>query len=158
MVRKVERAPTHPGAILREISFPAMNVTISQAAREMGISRQGLHKVLAETRGVTPEMALRIGKYCGNGAGLWLRMQAAYDLWDAEQEVGQAVAKIPNRASSMEALPAAVDQMMHGSVRSVAVAAHTRDRMTAGSDPMPVRRAAKGTKAGRRQSTRNKAS
>ena len=99
MLGKVERVPTHPGAVLREIALPAMNITISQAAREMGISRQGLHKVLAETRGITPEMAVRIGKYCGNGAGIWLRMQAAYDLWEAEQALGRSIEKIPTRAA-----------------------------------------------------------
>jgi addiction module HigA family antidote len=77
-----------------------MSVSVSQAARKMGISRQGLHKILAEDRAITPEMAVRIGKYCGNGAGLWLRMQAAFDIWEAERALGRTIAKIPTREST----------------------------------------------------------
>lgn len=94
------RGPTHPGAVLREDVFPAMGVSISQAAREMGVSRQGLHKVLAEQRSITPEMAVRIGKYVGNGGGLWLRMQAAYDLWQAERLLAREVAAIPTHVGA----------------------------------------------------------
>jgi len=67
MTFKRKRAPVHPGSILREITFPAMKVTISQAAREMSVSRQSLHKILAGERAITPEMAVRLGKFCGNG-------------------------------------------------------------------------------------------
>lgn len=94
------RAPTHPGAILREDVLPAMGVSVTQAAKEMQISRQQLHKVLAETAPITTEMAVRIGKYAGNGPGLWLRMQAAHDLWHAEQEMAELVAEIPTRSAA----------------------------------------------------------
>lgn len=100
MAIKRNRAPTHPGALLREDVFPAMGVSVSQAAREMGVSRQGLHKVLAEQRSITPEMAVRIGKYVGNGGGLWLRMQAAYDLWQAERSLAKEVAAIPTHVTA----------------------------------------------------------
>ena len=92
---KQKRAPTHPGSILREITFPAMKVTISRAAREMSVSRQSLHKILAGERAITPEMAVRLGKFCGNGPGLWLRMQMAHDLWAAEQALSAEIEKIP---------------------------------------------------------------
>jgi len=52
--------PSHPGALLREIVLPAMRVSIAHAAREMGVSRQQLHKILAEDRSVTAEMAARL--------------------------------------------------------------------------------------------------
>jgi len=97
---KRNRTPTHPGAVLREDVFPAMGVSVTQAARKMGVSRQGLHKVLAEQRSITPEMAVRIGKYVGNGGGLWLRMQAAYDLWQAERLLAREVAAIPTQAAA----------------------------------------------------------
>jgi len=90
-----KRAPTHPGSVLREISFPAMKVTISQAAREMSVSRQSLHKILAGERAITPEMAVRLGKFCGNGPGIWLRMQVAHDLWFAKQSLSSDIDKIP---------------------------------------------------------------
>ena len=95
-----KRAPTHPGAVLREITFPAMHVSVSRAAREMGVSRQGLHKILAQERGITPEMAVRIGRYCGNGPGIWLRMQAAHDLWHAEKELAGEIDAIPKYATA----------------------------------------------------------
>lgn len=90
-----QRKPTHPGAVLREITFPSMNVNISQAAREMSVSRQSLHKILAGERAITPEMAVRLGKFCGNGPGLWLRMQVAHDLWVAERALSQQIKRIP---------------------------------------------------------------
>ncbi len=100
MTVKRKRAPTHPGSILREITFPAMKVTISQAAREMSVSRQSLHKILAGERAVTPEMAVRLGKLCGNGPGLWLRMQLAHDLWTAEQALSNEIEKIPTHQAA----------------------------------------------------------
>ena len=93
------RAPTHPGALLREVVLPAMGVSISQAAREMGISRQQLHKILAEGRAVTAEMASRLGKYCRNGPELWLNMQSTYDLWYAQCELRDELEHIPSRAA-----------------------------------------------------------
>jgi len=90
-----KRKHTHPGSVLREITFPSMNVNISQAAREMSVSRQSLHKILAGDRAVTPEMAVRLGKFCGNGPGLWLRMQVAHDLWEAEKALSEEIERIP---------------------------------------------------------------
>ena len=90
-----KRKPTHPGSVLREITFPSMNVTVSQAAREMSVSRQSLHKILAGDRAITPEMAVRLGKFCGNGPGLWLRMQVAHDLWEAEKALSEEIERIP---------------------------------------------------------------
>jgi addiction module HigA family antidote len=89
------RKPTHPGSVLREITFPSMKVNISQAAREMSVSRQSLHKILAGERAITPEMAVRLGKFCGNGPGLWLRMQVAHDLWAAERALCEEIKNIP---------------------------------------------------------------
>lgn len=64
-------------------------------AKKLGVTRQHLHRILAETAPVTHEMALRLGKFCGNGAALWLRMQQAHDLWHAERALRKVVAKIP---------------------------------------------------------------
>ena len=88
-------APTHPGAILREDVLPALGITVTNAAGKLGVSRQALHAILAERAGVTASMAMRLGKFCGNGPAMWLRMQLAYDLWQAEQEMAQVVERIP---------------------------------------------------------------
>ena len=79
--RSINRAPTHPGAILREDVLPALQLSVAEAARQMHVSRQTLHALLSEKKGFTPEMALRIGKLAGNGPTLWLRMQQEFDLW-----------------------------------------------------------------------------
>lgn len=91
--------PTHPGEILRDDILPALGLTVAEAAKALRISRQTLHRILSEKMAVSPEMAVRLGKFCGNGPGLWLRMQAAYDLWHAERRLRGEVKRIPTRAA-----------------------------------------------------------
>ena len=63
--RDLNRPPTHPGAILREDVLPTLAITVSEAAEGLGISRQTLHRILAEKLAISPSMALRLGKFCG---------------------------------------------------------------------------------------------
>jgi addiction module HigA family antidote len=98
--RPLKRPPTHPGEILREDVLPALGLSVSEAAQKLGISRQQLHRVLAGTHPITTEMALRIGKFAGNGPGLWLRMQQVYDLWHAEQRMKDELSRIEKAASA----------------------------------------------------------
>ena len=63
--------PRHPGALLREVILPSLDISVSGAAERLHVTRQTLHRILAETAAVTPEMALRFGKFCGNGPDLW---------------------------------------------------------------------------------------
>jgi addiction module HigA family antidote len=77
-----------------------MRISVTQAAREMGVSRQQLYKILSGERAVTAEMAARLGKYCGNGPELWLHMQSAYDLWHAQQSLADEIEAIPTRVAS----------------------------------------------------------
>ena len=90
-----ERAPTPASAILREDVLPSIGEPVMTVAKKLGVTRQHLHRILAEQAPVSPEMALRLGKFCGNGPGLWLRMQQAYDLWHAERALKAEIAKIP---------------------------------------------------------------
>jgi len=87
--------PSHPGALLREDVLPALRLSVTAAARTLGVSRQTLHAILAERAAVTPAMAVRLGKFCGDGPGIWLRMQMAHDLWQAERDLAEEVARIP---------------------------------------------------------------
>lgn len=87
--------PMHPGALLREDVLPALNRPKGEIARLLGVSRQTLYDILAEKQPVTPGMALRLGKLCGNGPTLWLNMQRRHDLWRAERELGAEIAAIP---------------------------------------------------------------
>jgi antitoxin HigA-1 len=103
-LRHPDLEPSHPGALLREYVLPGLNMPVSAAAKHLGISRQTLHRILAERASITPEMALRIGKFCGNGPGIWLRMQESYDLWHAERTLRDEIARIPTqRAPLVEA-------------------------------------------------------
>ncbi len=98
--RDMKRPPTHPGAMLREDVLPALGLSVSAAAKAMRITRQSLHRVLAETAAVTPDMALRLGKFCGNGPHLWLSMQTAYDLWTAQGRMEQEIKNIPTQVGA----------------------------------------------------------
>ena len=92
--RPLKRAPIHPGEILREDVLSSLGISVTEAARRLGVSRQQLHRILACTHPITPRMALRIGRFVGNGPGLWLRMQQNYDLWQTEQQMKDELSKI----------------------------------------------------------------
>jgi antitoxin HigA-1 len=70
----------HPGELLREEIPPALGRPRAGITHLLGVSRQALQCVLTERASVTPEMALRLGKLCGNGPELWLALQPRYDL------------------------------------------------------------------------------
>jgi antitoxin HigA-1 len=87
--------PMHPGELLREEILPALGRPKAEIARLLGVSRQTLYDILDERQPVTPAMALRLGKLCGNGPDLWLSLQKRYDLKHAEQELGDKIKAIP---------------------------------------------------------------
>jgi addiction module HigA family antidote len=66
--------------------IPATGKTKAEIAQLLGNSRQHLCDILRERRPVTPVVAVRLGKLFGDGPGVWVRMQAAYDTWQAERE------------------------------------------------------------------------
>ncbi|MBA4369159.1 MAG: addiction module antidote protein, HigA family [Desulfobacterium sp.] len=92
--RPLKRPPVHPGEILREDVLKTLGLSVSETAKRLGVSRQQLHRILACTHPITTEMALRLGKFAGNGPGLWLRMQQAYDLWYIESRITDELSKI----------------------------------------------------------------
>jgi antitoxin HigA-1 len=83
-----KRKPIHPGVILRENVLPSIDMSVSDVAKALGVSRQLVHRIMAGRTSITPDMALRLGKFCGSGPDLWLRMQIAHDLWHARQALG----------------------------------------------------------------------
>jgi addiction module HigA family antidote len=91
--RNLNPCPTHSGALLRKDVIPATGRTKVEIAQLLGISRQHLYDILRERKPVSPAVAVRFGKLFGDGAGVWVRMQAAYDTWNAERE--EDVSKIP---------------------------------------------------------------
>jgi len=92
-------SPGHPGAVLSE-ELEILGISISQAATDLGVSRQILSAILNERRPITADMAVRIGHYIGNGPGIWVRMQTNHDLWRAEQKMKPALKKIPRAAAA----------------------------------------------------------
>ena len=83
---KIHNLP-HPGETLREDILPALGLSVTDAANQLGLARPSLSKVLNGHVAISPEMALKIEKWLGveNGgsADVWLAEQTAYDLWQA---------------------------------------------------------------------------
>ncbi len=71
--------PSHPGTLIKS-DIDALGLSIVEAAKGLGISRQQLHSVIAGRASVTPEMAIRLEKALGSTADTWLRLQMNYDL------------------------------------------------------------------------------
>ena len=84
--RSRKLCPSHPGTLLSEI-IPATGKSKTEIAQMLGISRQHLYDIMSEKKPVSPEVAVRLGKLFGDGPGVWMRMQAAYDTWQAERKV-----------------------------------------------------------------------
>jgi len=91
------REPIHPGVIFGEEVMPELRKkrTVGEIASLLGVSRQTLHRVMAGDIAVSPSMAARIGKLVGNGARIWLAMQADYDAWHANRRLEKELRKIP---------------------------------------------------------------
>lgn len=93
---RITRAPTHPGIIFARTILPGLGRrTIGEIATLLGVSRQTLHRVMSGQIAISPDMAVRLGKLCGNGAELWLTLQARYDAHEASQRLADQVRKIP---------------------------------------------------------------
>jgi len=79
--------PPHPGEILKEDYLEPLGLSISDAAKGLGISRKGLSEIVNGRTGISPVMAVKLSKAFDTTAELWLNLQSQYDLWHAEQEV-----------------------------------------------------------------------
>ena len=87
-------APMHPGEFLRDITLPALDLPKAEIARRLGISRQTLYDILDQKQPVTPAMALRLGKFLGNGPDFWLNLQREYELRTLEPKMAEELAAI----------------------------------------------------------------
>lgn len=78
--------PPHPGETLREDVLPALGLSVTQAANELGVNRVTLSRILNEKAGISVDFALRLEAWLdGPSAASWLKGQLAFDLWQAEQ-------------------------------------------------------------------------
>ncbi len=85
--------PPHPGEVLKELCIEPLNLTMTEVAEALGVSRNMLAAVVNGSAGINPEMAIRLFKAFGTSAESWLNQQMQYDLWQAEQAVGNVEAK-----------------------------------------------------------------
>ena len=77
--------PPHPGEIIKGLWLDPMNISITDAAQAMGVSRKTLSKIVNGRGRVTPDIAIRLSISLGSSPESWLGHQATYDLWEAEQ-------------------------------------------------------------------------
>ena len=82
--------PVHPGEILREDILPEFGLSVTAAAKALGVSRQMLHDILAERKPLSAAMCLRIAKLFGSSPEMWMRLQASYDLQKARKDAAVA--------------------------------------------------------------------
>ena len=88
------RKPTHPGELIREDLLPETGLSQSQLAQLMGVSRRTVSEIVHERRRVTPDIAFRLAKVFNSTPQMWLNMQQALDLWEAEKFHGHEYDKI----------------------------------------------------------------
>ena len=81
--------PPHPGRIVRQECIEALGLTVTEAARALGVTRQALNNLVNLKAGISPEMAVRLSKAFGSSPEVWLGMQMAYDLAQLEKEAGK---------------------------------------------------------------------
>jgi addiction module HigA family antidote len=79
--------PPHPGKIIREFCIEPLNLSVTEAADALGVTRKTLSTLLNGRSGISPEMALRLSKVFGRTPEGWLRLQLQFDLWKTQQSV-----------------------------------------------------------------------
>ncbi len=85
--------PVHPGSILLEDFMKPMSLSQYRVAKDIGVSALRISEIVRGKRAVTADTALRLAKYFGTSAGIWMRLQAQYDLEVAERAYGSVIAE-----------------------------------------------------------------
>jgi addiction module HigA family antidote len=78
--------PAHPGEVLRELYLEPMDVTITEAAEALGVSRKHVSAIVNGRAPVTPDMAMRLAVVFATEPEIWVNLQAQYDLWDISRK------------------------------------------------------------------------
>jgi addiction module HigA family antidote len=78
--------PPHPGEVLKKLCLEPLGVTVTEAAKALGVSRKTLSAILNGRAGISPEMAVRLSLALDTTAESWLTQQVQYDLWQAERK------------------------------------------------------------------------
>lgn len=77
--------PPHPGETLKEDVLPALGLTVTEAAEQLGVARVTLSRMINGRAAISADMAIRLAQWLGGSAEIWLRLQLQYDLWHAEK-------------------------------------------------------------------------
>lgn len=88
---KPNLSPIHPGEILLEDFLNPLQMTTDQLAAELHIPVERIDRIIQGQQNITADIALRLGRYFGNGAGIWLRLQTQYDLETTEAQIGDQI-------------------------------------------------------------------
>src|ERR1700681_53461 len=86
MAKKRGLPPVNPGEIIKQDVLPSVGLSVTAAAKALGVSRQMLHDILAERKPLSAVMCLKVSRLFGGTPELWMRLQAAYDLKKAERD------------------------------------------------------------------------
>lgn len=81
--------PPHPGEILKETCLEPLGVTVTEAARALGVTREALSRLINGKAGISPVMAIRLSKALNTTPEMWLGLQQQHDLWHARQKADQ---------------------------------------------------------------------
>jgi len=81
--------PPHPGELIRDFYLEPLELTITEAAEGLGVSRNTLSELINGKNGISPEMAYRLSKAFGRTPESWLNLQALYDLWKVQEKAEQ---------------------------------------------------------------------
>jgi len=76
-----KKSPSHPGEILKFLFLDELNITITDFAKAIEVSRKAISAIVNQRKSVTPEMALRFSKALGTSVDIWLNLQKNYDVW-----------------------------------------------------------------------------
>lgn len=79
--------PPHPGEILKELYLKPLELTVTDTAQGLGITRKTLSAIINQRQGISPEMALRLSKAFNTSPDLWIKMQMKFDLWKAQENL-----------------------------------------------------------------------
>ena len=77
--------PPHPGLVIKELCLDPLGVTVTDAAKALGVSRKTLSSIVNGKAGISPEMAVRLSIAFNTSSESWMNQQSQYDLWQAEQ-------------------------------------------------------------------------
>ncbi len=81
--------PPHPGGLIKRHCLDPLGLTVTRAAKGLGVTRQALSDLVNGKAGLSVDMAIRLSKAFGSSPETWLRLQMAYDLWQARERSAQ---------------------------------------------------------------------